>query len=241
MFLLSFYSGSILSILTAAVILTVSPADKRALSRLATQVGERIRLLPNGVDPDYWSMEADYPTPEMGHGARIVFDGTMDYRPNVDAVVWFTGEVWPLIKQASPDAHFYIVGRNPAQRVKVLGQIPGITVTGQVEDTRGWVAGADVYVVPMRMGGGVRLKVLQAMSIGCAIVSTPMGAEGIVVEGGRDMLLARSAHEFAGDTLALLADSAKGAKLGSTARELAKRKYSWEALLRTLDELYSPD
>src|SRR5205085_6591325 len=131
----------------------------------------------------------------------------MDFRPNVDAVLWFASEVWPLVRAERPHTHFYIVGRNPSPEVLALSEDPGIIVTGAVDDTRPWVAGAEVYVVPMRMGGGVRLKVLQAMAMERAIVSTSMGAEGVSIEHATHMLLANTAQDFAQATLALLNDT----------------------------------
>lgn len=219
-------------------ILAVSEADRAALARLSPHSAARIALLPNGVDPAYWSRDADLGRVDMPPNDTLVFDGSMDFRPNVDAALWFAAEVWPLIRAERPQARFYIVGRNPAPAVLALGKTPGVTVTGAVDDPRPWVAGATVYVVPMRMGGGVRLKVLQAMAMGCALVSTPIGAEGIDVRHGHEMLLARSAPDFAGATLSLLANPQRRAALGHTARELAAKKYAWEHLLPTLDEIY---
>jgi glycosyltransferase involved in cell wall biosynthesis len=146
--------------------------------------------------------------------------------------------VWPLIRAERPHAHFYIVGRNPSPEVLALSEDPGIIVTGMVDDTRPWVAGCEVYVVPMRMGGGVRLKVLQAMAMECAIVSTPMGAEGIAVRPGKDMLLTFSPRGFANAVLLLLSDHHRRRTLGTSARELVTNLYSWDSLLPALDELY---
>jgi glycosyltransferase involved in cell wall biosynthesis len=224
--------------LASSHVLAVSEADAAALRRLAPPIAGRITLLPNGVDPAYWSRDAAYPRPDMPASDALVFDGSMDFRPNVDAVTWFASEVWPHIKAERPGAQFFIVGRNPSPAVLSLRNTPGITVTGEVDDPRGWVAGATVYVVPMRMGGGVRLKVLQAMSMGCAIVSTQMGAEGIDVRHDREMLVHRSASDFAQATLSLLADKERRANLGNAARALAASRYSWERLLPVLDRVY---
>ncbi len=223
--------------LSSRHVLAVSEADNRALCRLAPDVADRISVLPNGVDPEYWSRDASYPDIAMPEGA-IVFDGSMDFRPNIDAVLWFAHEVWPLILAKNPEACFFVVGRNPTGEVLALSRVPGITVTGAVDDPRPWVAGATVYVVPMRMGGGVRLKLLQAMAMGCAIVSTPMGAEGVNVRQGREMLLARPAEDFAGATLSLLSNPQRRASLGQAARKRASENYAWEKLLPTLDKIY---
>jgi sugar transferase (PEP-CTERM/EpsH1 system associated) len=223
--------------LSSKHVIAVSKKDKAALARLAREVEERITVLPHGVDTEYWSREAGF-APMLLPPNSIVFDGTMDFRPNVDAAAWFVKEVWPSVKAERPNARFFIVGRNPAPKVQALANEPGVTVTGAVDDTRPWVAGATVYVVPMRIGGGVRLKVLQAMAMGCAIVSTPMGAEGIDVENGREMVMAGSARQFAQATLSLLADPARRASLGETAHARIVERYTWEKLLPTLDTIY---
>ena len=225
-------------VLQSKRVLAVSPADVAALKRLSIGGRDRITLLPNGVDLEYWARSATRPQDiEVGSEA-VVFDGTMDFRPNVDAVLWFAQEVWPLVRAERPHAHFYVVGRNPAPEVLALSDDPGIIVTGMVDDTRPWVTGCEVYVVPMRMGGGVRLKVLQAMSLECAIVSTPMGAEGISVRPGKDMLLTFSPKGFANAILLLLSDPNRRRSLGASARELVSSLYSWDSLLPVLDELY---
>jgi polysaccharide biosynthesis protein PslH len=220
-------------------ILAVSEPDRAALARLALPAAHRIAVLPNGVDTGYWSPSATFgdsgPTP--GEDA-LVFDGSMDFRPNVDAVIWFASEVWPLIRRARPEARFYVVGRNPALQVRGLAGLPGVTVTGAVEDPRPWVARAAVYVVPMRMGGGVRLKLLQAMAMQRAIVSTPMGAEGVAVKHGRELLLAASPEAFARSALGLMLDPERRADLGRAARELVVSRYEWTALLPALDRVY---
>jgi glycosyltransferase involved in cell wall biosynthesis len=221
-------------------VIAVSKADAAALARLSPRIEERIVVVPNGVDPAYWAREAvAAPATEITPGTEaLVFDGSMDYRPNVDAAQWMAREVWPIVRAARPRARLYIVGRKPTDAVEALARQPGVSVTGEVADPRKWVAAATVYVVPMRMGGGVRLKVLQAMSMGCAIVSTPMGAEGIEVRHGREMLVARNARDFAASTLVLLNDPYRRAQLGADARRTASERYAWEKLLPALDRLY---
>jgi glycosyltransferase involved in cell wall biosynthesis len=223
--------------LSSKHVIAVSKNDKVALARLAREVEERITVLPHGVDTEYWSREAGF-APMSLPADSLVFDGTMDFRPNVDAAAWFVKEVWPSVKAERPNARFFIVGRNPAPKVQALANEPGVTVTGAVDDPRPWVAGATVYVVPMRIGGGVRLKVLQAMAMGCAIVSTPMGAEGIDVQDWREMVMARSARQFAQATLSLLTDPGRRSSLGEAARARIVQHYTWEKLLTGLDTIY---
>lgn len=225
--------------IAAKHVLAVSDADRKALVMRAPGKAAAMRVLPNGVDTDYWSRDAAFPPANVPRGVEaLVFDGTMDFRPNVDAVVWFVKNVLPLVRADRQQVRFYIVGRNPSPEVAALAETPGVTVTGAVPDTRGWVARASVYVVPMRMGGGVRLKVLQAMSMGCAIVSTPMGAEGIFLRPNKDMLLARTPIDFALNILTLLNNPDQRLDLGTSARERALDRYTWDKLLPTLDEVY---
>lgn len=221
-------------------IIAVSEADRDALALRAPGKAPAMKVLPNGVDPGYWSRDAGFPEARIRAGVEaLVFDGTMDFRPNVDAVVWFAEEVLPLIRANRPNVRFYIVGLNPSPEVMSLAGMAGVSVIGSVPDTRGWVAAATVYVVPMRMGGGVRLKVLQAMSMGSAIVSTPVGAEGIFLRPNKDVLLARTPIDFALNTLTLLNNPAQRVELGSSARERALDRYTWDKLLPVLDEIYS--
>jgi sugar transferase (PEP-CTERM/EpsH1 system associated) len=228
--------------LASAHILAVSEPDRVALARLAPAAAGRIAVLPNGVDTEYWSPAAVTSDGDIPPGDDVlVFDGSMDFRPNVDAALWFVNEAWPRIRQEKPGARFYIVGRNPAPEVLRLGNRLGITVTGAVEDPRPWVARAGVYVVPMRMGGGVRLKVLQAMAMERAIVSTPMGAEGIAVKHGREMLLAGAPETFARSVIDLMSDPERRAMLGRAARALAVSQYDWRVLLPLLDAIYPCD
>ena len=217
--------------------LAVSEADIKALARLEPNSSERLTLLPNGVDTEEWSLSASYGRAEMPTDS-VVFDGSMDFRPNVDAALWFAARVWPYVVEERTAARFFIVGRHPTPSVQTLGKLSGITVTGAVEDPRPWVAGAAVYVVPMRMGGGVRLKLLQAMSMQRAIVSTPMGAEGVPVEHGQHVLIARSPQGFARSVLDLLSERARRDSLGLAARELVASRYAWPILLPTLDRIY---
>ncbi len=125
----------------------------------------------------------------------LVFTGKMDYRPNVDAVVWFADAVFPLIQAQTPGVTFYIVGQQPGPRVAALAGRPGIVVTGKVPDTRPYIAGAGVYVIPLRIGGGTRLKVLEAMAMGQAVVSTRLGCDGFPLRmAGRSRMRTSRRH-----------------------------------------------
>ena len=217
-------------------VVAVSEVDREALLRLAP--GLAVTVVPNGVDLDFNRPGSVPPAAGMGPHA-LVFTGKMDYRPNVDAVTWFADAVLPLILAQAPDAHFYIVGQQPHERVKALAGRPAITVTGRVPDVRPYIAGAGVYVVPLRIGGGTRLKVLEAMAMGQAIVSTRLGCDGFAFEDGREVRFADDPAAFAGAAVALLRERASAAALGRAARAYVEANFGWDALVPKLEALYT--
>ncbi len=192
-------------------------------------------VAPNGVDTAYFHPGAVEPLP-LGEPA-FVFTGSMDYRPNVDAAQWLARTVWPVVRSALPEARLYLVGRRPSPGVRRLQEIPGIHVIGEVPDVRPYLAGATVYVAPLRAGGGTRLKILEAMAMGKAIVSTPMGCEGLAVVGGEHVWLA-DGEAFATAMIALARDPLRRKALGEAARRLAVARYDWEQTLTPLEALY---
>ncbi len=222
----------------AHCVVAVSEWDRDALARLAPKA--HIRVVPNGIDAAHYLNYApggDDPTAHTP-GPKLVFTGKMDFRPNVDAVCWFAEAILPRIREHVPDAHLYIVGQRPSPAVQALGHRPGITVTGFVPDVRPYIAAADVYIVPMRMGGGTRLKVLEAMTMGKAIVSTTLGCEGYGLSPGRELIVADDAARFADETVALLGDPARRARLGAAAREFAVSRYDWSRIVPLLEQAY---
>jgi len=162
----------------------------------------------------------------------------MDFRPNVDAVLWFADEVLPLIRARRPDVHFVVVGQKPHARLDPLRQREDVTVTGWVEDVRPYFSGAAVYVAPLRMGGGTRLKLLEAMAMGKAIVSTSLGCEGFDVADGHEMCVADGAEDFARAVVGLMESSALRESLGRRARRFVEAHYAWEAIVPRLEKLY---
>ena len=211
----------------------VSEADAEALRRLVP--GLDLAIVPNGVDLDYYG--AEVPPLDL-HSPSLVFTGKMDFRPNVDAVLWFADEVLPRIRAARPEVHFYVVGQKPHARLDPLRQREDVTLTGWVEDVRPYIAGAAVYVVPLRMGGGTRLKVLEAMAMGKPIVSTSLGCEGFDVADGRELRVADTVEAFAATVLELLEDEPQRARLGRTARRFVETHYGWETIVPRMEELY---
>ena len=225
-------------------VVAVSPADAQALQRLVP--GLEVTVVLNGVDTecynDQFLMTNDQA--RIGHWDLVighwslVFTGKMDFRPNVDAVLWFCQEILPSIRRERPSVRFTIVGRDPHPRVLALARDPQVTVTGYVEDVRPYIAGAAVYVVPLRMGGGTRLKVLEAMAMGQAIVSTTLGCEGVVLTPGREAALADTAQEFAWRVVELLGDEGRRRSMGQQARRLVEARYDWRAIVPRLEQVY---
>jgi glycosyltransferase involved in cell wall biosynthesis len=218
----------------ADCVLACSPADAGALRGLVP--GLQPVLLPNGVDTDY--CQPGIVAPAHLVSPSLVFTGKMDFRPNVDAILWFCAHVMPRIRVANPQAHLYVVGKSPHPRLAALAENPGVTLTGFVEDVRPYIAAASVYVVPLLTGGGTRLKVLEALAMGKAIVSTSLGSEGIPVEDGRELLLADEPHSFAQRVLSLLADEPRRRELGAMGRAFAVNRFDWKTVAAPLQELY---
>ncbi len=217
--------------LQADQVIAVSPADREALLAIAPR--SRIAVVPNGVDTAAY---APLPTEGGPRPLTLVFTGRMDFRPNVDAVQWFCSEIWPRVRAELPGAHFQIVGRDPAPAVRALSAVPGVEVVGAVPDDRPYIGRADLYVLPMRFGGGIRFKLLQALAMARAVVSTPAGAEG--VEGlvdGQHLALAETAETFAVGTLRLLHRPEERARLGQAGRELVVARYDWQVILPQLE------
>lgn len=183
------------------------------------------RTIANGVDLDAFPRVSDAPAGPP----TLLFTGSMNYAPNVEGICWFVAEAWPAIRSRRPDVQLRIVGREPTDAVRRLAEAPGVEVTGAVPDVAPHFSDAHVVVVPLRSGGGTRLKILEAASTGRAIVSTHRGAEGLSVVDDRELVLADQASELASAVLELLGDPARRARLGAAARTLAER-HDWRSL-----------
>ena len=212
----------------------MSQADARALQKLVP--GLEVAVIPNGIDTRVYVPATGEPQTASD---SLVFTGTMDFRPNVDAVLWFTEQVWPRIQTEVPDVHFYVVGQRPHRRLGSLRKDRSVTVTGWVEDVRPYIADATVYVAPLRMGGGTRLKLLEAMAISKPVVATRLGAEGYPVTDGRELVLADTPAEFAQAVIALLNSSARRAELGQSARTFVERRYDWRVIVPRIEQVYA--
>lgn len=216
-------------------VLAVSRADAQALAELAPDI--RPVVVPNGVDTEYYRPNLPDVLP-LQHPA-VVFTGKMDFRPNVDAMLWFYRHVWPRVLDEIPEAHGYIVGKNPDPRLAALADEPGVIVTGHVPDILPYFGGADVYVVPLRIGGGTRLKVLEAMAAGLPIVTTSRGAEGIDLTPDVHARVADRPADYAAAVVALLRDTVRAQALGAAARGFVAEHYAWRRIIPRLEEVYS--
>lgn len=223
---------------TADRVVAVSDIDAGVLRRL--DPGLEPAVVPNGVDMAFYaeSPPALLEGEEGPDAADLVFVGKMDFRPNVDAVLWFAAEVLPLIRRQAPETRFWIVGQNPHARLAPLADEPGVQVTGWVEDQRPYIAAAGVYVIPLRIGGGTRLKVLEAMAMSKAIVSTALGCEGFDLVAGQELIVADEPAAFADAVLALLGDPARRERLGRAARRFAGSRYDWSTIVPKLERVY---
>ena len=214
---------------SADLTIAVSDDDKRRLEALAP--GIKAVTIATGVDTTYFAPDGHRERP-----AHLVFSGSMDWHPNEDAVVHFVHETLPRIRAAAPDITFTIVGRNPGARVRDLASHPGVVVTGTVDDVRPWLGEASVYVVPLRAGSGTRLKILEALAMGKAVVSTTVGAEGLPFESGREFVAADGCEPFADAVVGLLRDKARRDALGAAGRDRVVAHHAWSTIARDFEK-----
>jgi sugar transferase (PEP-CTERM/EpsH1 system associated) len=216
-------------------VLAVSEADEAALQKLVP--GLDVVVVPNGVDTRAYHPEVSNAKRQISESA-LVFTGTMDFRPNVDAVLWFARKVLPGVRAEMPEAHFFVVGQRPHRRLDGLRVDPAVTLTGWVEDARPYIAQAAVYVAPLRIGGGTRLKLLEAMATGKPVVATRLGAEGYPVTDGHELLLADTPVDFAAAVVALLRAPEQRAALGRVARAFVEQHYDWRTIVPRVEAAY---
>ncbi len=191
-----------------------------------------VRTIDTGVDVDYFR-----PTSDPVVSDRVLFLGSMDWLPNQDGVEYFVREVWPLIRRARPGATFQVVGRNPPPPIRALGDVLGVEVIGTVLDVRPYLAEAAAVVVPLRIGGGTRLKIFEAMAAGKAVVSSTVGCEGLPVTPGRHLLVEDDPGAFAAAVTRLLASPNERAGLENAARRLVAEQYGSEQVARQFDQI----
>ncbi len=215
------------------LVLAVSDADADTLQRLyPDSLRTPAFTVATGVDTSFFA-----PAPDTTVRPRhLVFTGSMDWIPNEDAMKHFCHDILPLIRAQEPEVTLSIVGRAPTPAVQRLAEIPGVTVTGRVDDVRDYIAAAAAYVVPIRIGGGTRLKIFEAMGMAKPVISTSIGAEGLPVSDGADIVIADTADAFAASVLSVLRDAERRDRLAAAARDLVVTRYDWSAVAGQLEQ-----
>ena len=216
----------------------VSAPEAQLFQRLAPESAHRVHAVSNGVDLDFFKTDTEFRNP-FGAEPAIVFIGVMNYWPNVDAVAWFSREVMPQLRRLQPSPVFWIVGADPTPMVRHLASDPKIRVTGRVQDIRPYLQHASVVVAPLRIARGIQNKVIEAMAMSAPVVVSPQAAEGLDVEIGADLLVARSAEEFA-QKVARVIDG-RGLGIGDRARARVERHYAWGLQFAKLDRIIDGD
>jgi glycosyltransferase involved in cell wall biosynthesis len=211
--------------------IVVSDIDKILLKSLEPMLD--ISVVPNGVDTKGY---LPYPLDERGENILIV--GSMDYEPNADAVKYFCNQIFPYIKEKIPECTLTIVGKNPPVEILRLDADPRIMVKANVEDVRPYYKEALISAVPLRSGGGTRLKILESMALGTPVVSTSIGCEGLEVKNGCHILIADEAEDFANKICNLMTSSMLWHDISRRARELVEEKYDWAGITKGLESIY---
>ncbi|OGO06376.1 MAG: glycosyl transferase family 1 [Chloroflexi bacterium RBG_13_56_8] len=229
--LLKRYEGNLVSSFDA--VLAVSDEDKAALLEAAGSQRD-IAVIPIAVDVD--EVRVVIRQPDAKH---ILHLGTMYWPPNIDGMMWFLREIFPLVRQARPDAVLDIVGSRPPEELQALSSPEsGINVAGYVRDPMPYLKQTGVFIVPLRAGGGMRVKILNALAQGLPVVSTTLGIEGISTVPGQHLLVADTPRDFADAILRILGNPALAERLGSAGRRLIEQVYDYRIACRPLDEIY---
>ena len=213
---------------TFDLIMTNSVVDEKVIKELSATLNTL--TVTNGVDMEYFS-----PDTSIAEENKIVFTGVMGYPPNEDAAMYFVKDIFPLVKAKRPQVQFWIVGSEPSERVKALTGIPGIHVTGKVDDIRPYVRSATVFVCPLRVGSGVKNKILAAMAMQKATVATSMSIDGLDLAENREVLLADEPQDFADKVIRLLTDQNAAQQLGANGLARVQAQYSWGAMGKVLE------
>jgi polysaccharide biosynthesis protein PslH len=212
-------------------VITVSDDDRQTLEK---EFGiTQTSTIPTGVDTDFFR-----PSIEPPHPGHLVFVGSMDWDPNEDGAVWFLRDIYPRIRAAIPGVSFAIVGRAPSSRLRAIAEKePGVEITGWVPDVRPHLAKADVVVVPLRVGGGTRIKIPEAMAMAKAVVSTPIGAEGLPFRDGREIRIAEQPEQFARAVIELLNNPSLRNSIARTARDEVVSHHGWETVVGRVEQI----
>lgn len=215
----------------------VSDGDRDAVKAMGCAT-TRIEVVPNGVDAAACAaVRADLASHPAPAADTVIYPGALSYSANLDAVTWFAHQVWPRLLPSRPQARFLVTGRTEGVDTAALTAVPGLTFTGYLPDVRPTLAAAQVCVIPLRQGGGSRLKVLEAMALGMPVVSTAKGIEGLSLEPDRHCLVADSAEAFAAQLALLLNDPALGRRLAAAALAELVPRYDWPPIARRFVDL----
>ncbi|RJO65797.1 MAG: glycosyltransferase [Candidatus Omnitrophota bacterium] len=210
---------------------TCSATDKEIIENRARDA--KVYIIPNGVDSGYFSPDS--------YGLQrnsIVYTGQIGWHPNEDALLYFVRTIYPIIKKEEPTTSLWIVGNNPTSKIRMLARNDSsIIITGYVDDVRPYIGEAHVYVVPLRIGSGTRLKILEALSMKKAIVSTSVGCEGIEVENNKHLLIRDGSVDFANAVLEIMKNDELRIRLGKNGHRLIEEKYEWNTVFGNLDEM----
>jgi sugar transferase (PEP-CTERM/EpsH1 system associated) len=211
---------------------TVSERDGQTLQEIYADT--KATVVPNGVDTNFFK-----PVDAAIDENNIIFVGSLSWYPNSDAIDYLMRDIWHLIRAKAPNVSMNVVGKSPSKEIMEFSRShPSFKTLGFVDDVRPYMAEAAVYVVPIRVGGGTRLKILDALAMGKAIVSTTVGCEGIDVTDGKDIIIADKPEEFAEKTVELMNNRDLREKLGRNARRTAEDVYSWEKIAPKLEQVY---
>ncbi len=212
-------------------IVAVSARDQEMLKSVF-RLEKVLGYVPTGVDTAYFK-----PDPmAVRRPHQLVFTGSMDWHPNEDAVLWFVRRIYPELKSMVPDAALTVAGRDPSPKMKQLQKEDrSISVTGSVEDIRPYMASASAMIVPLRIGGGTRIKIFEGMAMGLPVISTSIGAEGLPLENGRNILIADDPNRFAQAAAKILLDPPAANRIAADALSLVRNRYSWSSVARIFE------
>ena len=214
----------------------VSLKEAALFKMMMPEVADKVDYFNNGVDTDYFSPIHQFPNPYPMDNRILVFTGAMDYWANVDAVEWFVQKVFPIVRSQIADIKFYIVGSNPSARVLALTKIPGVIVTGKVEDIRPYLKYASIAIAPLRIARGIQNKVLEAMAMGKRVVLSPQAMEGIQAVDGEELYVATDEITFASKVINLISEESDVEMNAARSRILSD--YTWSASFARFDQLF---
>ena len=212
-------------------VIVVSERDRDELRALNPALP--LDVIPNGIDLDYFGLVATPREPNT-----LLFTGNYEYTPNVDAALRLARDIFPRIRAAVPTAQLWLVGNAPPPELQALAS-DAITVTGHVPDMRAYLQRAAAFVSPLRLGAGIKNKVLEALALCAPVVATALSVDGIAVRDGENVLIAETDNQIAAAALRLLADPALGVALGQKGRQLIETRYSWEQVAERYEALYA--